>query len=257
MQNNKLVESLVESVKEAMDEVSKVEGHDIMKNNYHLLSERGKYVMGVFKYYSGILSIVKDLEKTEVFLRRLPNSKYLKENGISGLQYTQYHLEVFIHKVHTLLEMKKLMINEVYELGIKEKDCNWDLIKVRPEIKGKKIHKILDSYYATFKQIIDARHVNTHRGVFKDSEKDDLESALFLYEGYEKYGLELDNEIKKAFPKFIIDWKIKGYRKGKIKLVKDSKKKIEVYVKNFFDEMTPEFEKRKAGKVMPNLTHLP
>lgn len=79
MYNNKLTIILLESSKEAMSEVSKMNGYDVMRNNHHLLSERGKYIMGVFKYFSRITSIVKDLEKIEVFLRSIQIRNILKK----------------------------------------------------------------------------------------------------------------------------------------------------------------------------------
>ncbi|MEZ4956697.1 MAG: Cthe_2314 family HEPN domain-containing protein [Saprospiraceae bacterium] len=252
MYDSRLARNILEATNEASDEATKAEGYNIMKNNYHLLSERGKYVMGVFRYYNRILSVAEDLDKVQVFLRRFPNTKYLKENGINQLSYTQYHIEVAIHKVHTILELKKLMINEVFELGLSERDCSWDLIKDKPEIKGGKIYGILNSYYTTFKQMINARHLNTHRGIFKDSEKDNLEVKVSIYEGFEKYDIEIDDEMKRAIPKFILDWKVKEFRKGKINLVIESKKIIEVYVKTFFDEINTEFEKRRKEKTRHN-----
>lgn len=145
------------------------------------------------------------------------------------------------------------MINQVYELGIKEKDCHWDTMKNNPKLKGSKVYKILNSYFANFKQIIDVRHLNTHRGTFKDSKKDDLESELGLYEAYEDLNEEVDDEVKRMFPKFIIDWRVKEYRKEKMKFVKETKKVIEAYVKNFFDEISLEFEKNKNIKKTHNI----
>lgn len=252
MYDSRLARNILDATREAYEEATKAEGYDLMKKNYHLLSERGRYVISVFRYYNRIISIAEDLDKVQVFLRRFPNSIYLKENEINQLSYTQYHIEVAIHKVHTILELKKLMINEVFELGLSERDCSWELIKDKPEIKGGKIYRILNAYYATFKQLINARHLNTHRGIFKDLEKDDLEVKLSFYEEFEKYDIEIDDEMKRAIPKFILDWKVKEFRKGKINLVKESKKIIEVYVKAFFDEINTEFEKRRKKKTKYN-----
>lgn len=248
MLDNSLTELLLKSVREAMDEGANQKGFQLGQNNFRFLSERGKYVMNVNRHFNRICSIIEDLDKIEIFLRRFSGGTFLKENGINQLAYTQYHIEVLIHKIHTILEIKKLMINEVYEFGIAEKDCSWDLLKNKIKSKNIRLYNILNSYYAVFKQIIEARHLNTHRGIFNDIEKDDLDRNVGIYEGFKKLGLEIDDEFKEMMPRFVLDWQVKNYRKSKLKLVRESRKHIENFAKIFFDSLSKEFKKRKEIK---------
>ncbi|MBS1249613.1 MAG: hypothetical protein MAG431_01193 [Chloroflexi bacterium] len=204
--------------------------------------------MTTFGYFTKINEIVNNLKYIEVFLRRFPARKFYEENDINQLVYSQYHFEVFMHKIHTILELMKLMLNAIYELGIPERDCSWDNLKDRDEIKKSKAYPILNSYYSKFKAVIDARHLNTHRAVFNDAKKDRLDVSYGIYNAYEELSLEIDDEYKKNMPKLVLDWRIKDYRKNKLKLVEGSKKVVEKHVKMFFESIADEFVKRRDYK---------
>jgi hypothetical protein len=250
MLENKLTFELLDSAKKASEEVEKHKEFKLGQNNHHLLSQRGKYVMENFGYFKKICEVVSSIKYIEVFLRRFPNKKYYEQNDIDKLVYSQYHIEVFMHKIHTILELMKLMLNAVYELGIPEEDCSWNRLKDIDEIKNSKSYPILNSYYSKFRLIIEARHLNTHLAIFNDAKKDRLDVSRQIYDGYEKLSLELDDDYKQAMPKWILDWEIKDYRKEKLKLVMDSREVAEEYAKIFFESIADDFVKRRDNKVM-------
>lgn len=72
------------------------------QNNYHLLSEDAKEVSQVFNFMNKIYGLTSDLEKTHIFMRRLPIRDYYEKNDIDQLDFIKYHYEVFLHKIHTL-----------------------------------------------------------------------------------------------------------------------------------------------------------
>lgn len=59
-----------------------------------------------------------------------------------------------MHKIHTILEVMKLAVNDIYEINLPPKDCTWDNLKNNPIFKGTKSKLIIEAYFFTFKHII-------------------------------------------------------------------------------------------------------
>ena len=124
------------------------------QNNYHLLSKNAKEAGRILDFMTRISGLTSDLDKVQVFIRRFPLKEYYETNDIDQLDFIKYHYEVFIHKIHTLLEVKKLWMNDFYKIGLKEEDCSWDNLKKYNEIQKSPAKIILDAYYKSFKHII-------------------------------------------------------------------------------------------------------
>lgn len=105
-------------LEKTMEEVKNHPEYDFNKNNYHLNSEDGKLALIVLNYTSTLKELIVDLRRVEVFIRRFSNKSFYNENDIDELDYIKYHNEVFIHKIHTILEIKKLAINKIYKIGV-------------------------------------------------------------------------------------------------------------------------------------------
>lgn len=111
------------------------QGFKFGQNNYHLFSKEEKEGIKFFNFMSKIFDLNSDLEKTHVFTRRFPIKEYYEKHDIDQLSFIKYHYEVFIHKIHTLLEVKKLWLNSFYNIGLKEEDCNWKNLKKYSKIQ--------------------------------------------------------------------------------------------------------------------------
>lgn len=241
--NFDIIKFFLKTVNHAQNETLNHKDYDILKNNYHLHSDKNKYVMNVFRYYHRIIDFNDDIKKVEVFLRRFPNSKFLNENDIDQLTYIKYHMEVLFHKVHTVLELKKLMINEVYEIGLKEKDCSWENLKRHKNVKNKPAMLIVSNYYKTFGDVISARHINTHRGYYNDKSEIDISAPLNIYKWSENLEFDLGN-FSLFMPKFIVEYKLKKLRKKRIDYVKDTLKATTYYQEEFFKYILIDFRER-------------
>ncbi|HLS11810.1 MAG TPA: hypothetical protein VK050_06585 [Flavobacteriaceae bacterium] len=218
------------------------------QNNYHLLSKDAKEASQMLNYMSKIDGLLADLEKTAVFIRRFPLKEYYQKNDIDQLDYIKYHFEVFIHKIHTLLEVKKLWLNEFYEIGLDERDCNWNNLKNYKKIQKSPAKIIIDNYYKSFESLIKLRHLNTHRAYFQDSKNEELKSELMIYNLYEKFGLELDEEYKRMSPKFLIDYQVKKYRKERVGYIKNGIEVATIYSNQFITLILTEFFNEKINK---------
>lgn len=217
----------------------------IGQNNFHLLDNSEKYVSRVSKINGDLRRVFEQINSVRIFVRRFPNKKFYYENGIGELDYIQYHTECLIHKVHTILEIMKLTINEVYCLEVPKKECNWNTLTSKLN-KNTPCLKIIDVYYKVFNDFIESRHINTHRGIYNDDEKETIEMdyGLDLYQISYNLNYDLGEDFKNQFPKFMIEFKIKELRKNRVKLINETEKNINDLLKAFMTSLNDEFKRR-------------
>jgi len=107
---------------------------------------------------------------------------------------------------------------------------------------------VINKYYKTFEKYINIRNKNTHRGIYIDSQKDkiELDYGLSIYEQYDRLKLEVDDDFKKLFPKFMIEYKIKEYRKNRIEMVENIQSMTYKIVKEFLASLNDKFNDNLA-----------
>jgi len=243
--NNPFSNNLFYCTQKSLESLRTKSGFKLGQNNFHLLNKTEKYVSRVSKINGDLGRVFDQINSIKIFVRRFPNKKFYYENGIGELDYIQYHTESFIHKVHTILEVMKLIVNEVYCLNIPKKDCNWNSLVSKLD-KNTECLKVIDTYYKTFENFIESRHVNTHRGVYNDEEKETIEMkyGLDLYLISKSLNHDLEDEFKMRFPMFMIEYKIKEFKKNRIKLFDQTEKHINQLLKVFLTSLHHEFNKR-------------
>jgi hypothetical protein len=225
----------------------KLEGFKFGQNNFHLLNERQQFQSNVSRIQSRLGDTVTQIEMTRIFISRLPFSKYYLKSGISPLDYIQYHTDVMAHKVHTVLEIMRLLVNELYDLKIPEKDCSW-LILCKHLKKTELPMRYLDQYFKTFTNLIDARHLSSHRGIINDSRKEQIEidNMYYMYKWEATHGFEVSEELQQAFPKDYIEYEIRQYKKDRVKLIDQVLFANAAVLKDFFSSLYPQYQKRIA-----------
>ena len=212
-------------------------GFSFEKNNYHLLSSTEKYIMDIFNLYNRLNELYKDLERVIIFIKRYPDAKYYESNNIDKLAYIKYHTEVYFHKIHTILEVMKLILNCVYELRIAEKDCTWNKLKNNSKVNQTKAYKIIELFYKSFEKIIEARHRNTHRALFNSGVDLDLEAALDIYKLSNELDLGVDLEFMRAYPPMLVNYELKLHRKERVDFMQKSNKAAKHYYDMFINEI--------------------
>ena len=236
---------LLDEHSQSVKEFEKRDGYQAGKNNYHLLSEKEKYSSRIFRLECDLINTIDKIEYIKIFLARIPYKKYLWKNSIDELSYIQYHLETLYHKVHTILDVMKLLVNEVYCLGINEKDCSWKRLKAKV---GEHIEamKIINQYYEEFINILEYRHLNTHQGYFQDKEMDDIDffTGYGLLKLYNNMGLEPDEEMKDRISKLYIDIKLKRLREDKLQFIANIQNRVYDYLKRFLLSLNEEYNNK-------------
>lgn len=245
---NSLVRDLLDAVQESTNGIDKHPEYDVMKNNFHLLTERGQYTMKVFNLYNRILDLITDLRSIEIFLKRFPLSKFYEKNEIDILSYLKYHTEVFYHKIATILDILKLMVNEVYELNIPEENCSWDNLKKRLDVAKTPELLIIESYYKSFKHIISARHLNTHQAYYYDKDTDDMRAPLLLYKNREMFDSEVDDNFRKFYPEGLLKFRIREFRKKRLEYIKNGNNVADEYSNMFVNVILINFLKKRNLK---------
>jgi len=254
-QNNPFSVSLLYCTQKAMESMMAKEEFKIGQNNFHLLNASEKYVSRISEINGDLNRVFEQINTIRIFIRRFPNRKFYYENGIGELDYIQYHTECLIHKVHTILEIMKLLVNEVYCLKIPKKDCNWKNITSKLSKKTACL-QIISLYFKVFDSFIESRHINTHRGKYNDSEKNNIEMdyGLDLYQISYNLNYDLGEDFRKKFPKSMIDLKIKELKKNRIKLINETEKNINDLLKAFMTSLLDEF-KKKTKTFYNNASH--
>lgn len=221
------------------------EGFSLENNNYHLLTDKEKYIVSVHNDLVRIDACIEQMEYVSVFVRRFPLKDYYKKNGINQLNYIQYHLETLSHKVATLLDLMKLMVNVVYQAEITERDCSWDNLKKIIDQKEKPM-KIINIYFDFFGDMIEFRHNVTHKGKFRDDamKKINLDYGFSLYEQMKNLGIEPSAEMLRMRPLWLIEYEIKNYRKNRLEQINNHIQQIYILMKSFLESLTPQFQKK-------------
>lgn len=188
-----------------------------------------------------------DLNKVLVFIKRFPQKDYLAKNNINQFDYIRYHLEVYMHKIHTMLEVYRIWINDFYEIGLNHRDCSWNNLKGKKKIRDSQIRITLEDFYKTFKTTINNRHLNTHQAYYKDEEMERLHRIWKLHNFSDYLGFDKNEELKKLFPKYHLDEDINIFRKKKVNFVIESNNAVKHYKEEAFTILLKEyFEKVKT-----------
>jgi hypothetical protein len=240
--DNPFSKDLLQDQGSATNGIHKQNGFNWSGNNRHLLSETGKYCNDVFYIQGDLVTTCQEINMVKVFLSRYPLKNFYLKHDIDEVDYYQYHLGTLIHKVHTLLEIMKLLLNEVYCLKIPPKDCSW--INLRKKIKPKSIPmQCIDQYFKAFETLIDRRHLSSHRGKYEDSGKSELnlDYGRLLYKMESTHGYPVSDELQRMYPKIYLEIGIKEYRKERLKEVQQLMTINELFLKQFLTSLHPQY----------------
>lgn len=204
---------IVRSNKDYRDDVS----------NYDLLSIEGKYTIDFIDLVYRLGKLIDDINIVETLI-----TKYSVVNiiTIDEIDYINFYLEIFYHKINTINDVLKLLVNHVYKLEIDEKLCDWKSISQRRNDINPNALDIIEKYYKSFKSIIHIRNLNTHRNLnVNPSSK--MISALLLVKKI---------KAKQMDPIFLdlVNEKLESHKMEKIDFIRSSKDTAKFYI-DFFN----------------------
>lgn len=160
----------------------KREGMVIGVSNRKLLTDKEKYIVDVFCIHKNILELLESLNYVVTFMKRYDSDVVCyNENGIDIIKYVKYHLETFAYKASTIRDLSFKLINEIYQLHLKDKDCDWQHISKKNDIINQDVFTSLNLFYFLFKRLITVRNIIAHTGENPIPDFDELEPYIFLY----------------------------------------------------------------------------
>lgn len=211
-------------------EFKQVQNHKNFNNSdkYNLLSEKGKYYYETLMFYIKLNKLLDDLNMIETFITTYPKEIY-KENKINEIKFINYHLEVFYHKISTILDIIKLFISHVFELRLRPKDCNWENLKKRENDITSEVFDVIVRYYESFESMIKIRDLNTHRLSNVNPSSNQLSTLLLILETFEKG--------KHLVSKQALDYSLQKHREKIIEHIKSASAVAKKYVDEFIDKI--------------------
>ena len=134
------------------------------KNNDRTSEE--SHILQVFEIITKILSCFKCIDHACNFIKCRPTVKELDKNEeMTVIDYYNYHYDVVIHKLSTIRDLSFKLINQVFNLKLKDRDCNWKSISRKEDlISPAGVLSIQALYYHLMKEIEEERNESSHNG---------------------------------------------------------------------------------------------
>lgn len=138
-------------------------------------TEEEMQIIRVYGIINKILSCYKSINQASNFIkRRLTITELDNNEEMTVIDYYNYHYDVIVHKLSTIRDLSFKLINKVYNLQLKDRNCNWDNIwKKRDLISVLGIFDIQTLLYNFMEEIQRDRNESSHNGTidirtFKD-----------------------------------------------------------------------------------------
>ncbi|MBU0546581.1 hypothetical protein KJ735_00120 [Patescibacteria group bacterium] len=199
------------------------------------MSAHDMYCRNVFEKLSAIINTLDDLKATQIFLRQYPYVKSLEKNGITRAFYLQYHLEIYAVKLASLRDKTALLTNEVFDLGLNERDVTINFLCRMKQIKNSPdIMKILRFIEKALSEVGKTKNIIAHRDKYEDHN-------LTLLKMY-----ELVNKKKVIVPKFFVRMLYSSYIRKQKKALKEDEQKIELFLDKIFTKLNSNFNLKRS-----------
>ena len=240
---NAFTKNLLDNVHKSQNDATKRGEGKSGENNWHTLTEKEKYIMHIFNAYTRLDHVIEQLNHIVIYLNRFSLNEKFEKNDINELTYLQYHLEVYFHKIHTVLELKKIIVNRVFKFDLKDKDCTWENLKKCKGFNGSVVEPVMDKFFKAFKPMIDRRHFNTHRGYFDDPEIDRFSTPLFIYAQSRKYNMDI-SDYKQVYPEFLVKYGVRDLRRKRAKEIATNNETLYLFINAFYTAINKTFNSR-------------
>ena len=92
-------------------------------------TEEEMQIIRVYGIINKILSCYKSINQASNFIKRRPTITELDNNQeMTVIDYYNYHYDVIVHKLSAIRDLSFKLINKIYSLQLKDRNCNWDNI---------------------------------------------------------------------------------------------------------------------------------
>lgn len=180
---------------------------------------------------SEILSCVDQLYFSKNMLSGYRKS--MLKNKMNRFDYLLFGVENFYLRLTSVYERCLKLLNVIYKLELKDRECRNDIIFKNVKLKDSNLIKILKHFYKFLSKYRRVRNVIAHKNSYSDSELHDFEGFYYL--------IEDDTELEKYKNYFKI--RSDEYVKKKKKQFETNIILIENFIEKILDELILPYKK--------------
>jgi len=151
--------------KETLDDIQ-----PILRKEPEELSELEQYLVSVFRRTVRLADSLRRLEQVRAYLAHFRILKQYKESGINRADYIKYHYSNHAVILLGIFDLALILTNNVFKLGIPERQCRSEIIIQNSWIHSRGIDKILQELNSAVEPLRQPRNIFIHRGYPRDSE---------------------------------------------------------------------------------------
>ena len=139
-------------------------------------------IIKVYSIVSKIGSCYTCINQASNFIKRRPTIKELDRNEeMTVIEYYNYHYDVIIHKLSTIRDLSIKLINQVFDLKLSDRSCNWEnLLKKRDMISIPRVLDIQALFYYLMEEIKLDRNESSHNGAVEIRLFRDIDGLVHL-----------------------------------------------------------------------------
>lgn len=174
------------------------------------------YKKKTFEKYNTLSSQLEYLTVIPSYFGCKEAMEAMKKLGVAEIDYYKYHFETFLVRIVSILDLCSKLGNQVYELGIKDKNCNW--VKFTENLSNEDCTIHLINLKESLKDISKDRNIIIHQGNHQTKEIDSIDNQIFNLEM-----IEIDDLLQQWFDE------------KKDDKIAEVKIKMEEYIRNTID----------------------
>lgn len=220
-----------------LEEVEKT--GEVRFENLIAADENEFYNANVFKKVINIISSFDRLEQVQIFIKRFRQSKAFLKQDITQDVWIEYHYSIHLLTIVSFMDLALILTNEVYRIGLREKDCNHDTIIKNYWVKNTRVEKALKDLEKLVQNNRNPRNTLIHHGespklhkVLKSDLYDKLKLMTFAQHHSEDYDSPIN--LDRAYSMEVRDL---------LRILQDECKSIETLILNLFDALLPVYIK--------------
>jgi len=199
------------------------------------------YILRVSDVIVEINNLLDNLEYCEIFLNSYSASAAWKKK-YDWSHYIRYHYEVWIMNLVRLYERILILVNEVYDLGVEDKQVNYRTISSNRHLENTGTLKLLKKIDDALNNIRAARNQVLHRSMYDD----DKLKRVAMFDFVARHG---NNQKERGSFIFAAKLDAKIYLMTKKKEVKENNIKMVDIVEAIYKTLDIKYDEMKRHLV--------
>lgn len=202
------------------------------------------YSYEVFRQICVLIENITNVNYSLTLIRMVENRKILDQIGISRLFWLKYNYSSMLINMSTIYDLCLILINKVYRLGNREKNCNEKAVLENEHVKDDECINIMSSIKRILNKYKEKRNLIVHQGEYRLDEMLDNFSFILFGEDIENKAHRSNNQQHKIV---INDDLCKGVINLTMLKTQIEIDKIEILISKLFNELEKIYDKRKPA----------